>query len=108
MIRRLVEHKEIRARECHERERHTGTLATTECTDLAEDFFPSETKGTEMVLHLPAVPRWPLILDRVEHRFAKRKIGEVLPEIRGRDGAADPHLAARRFAIAEQRRDERG
>ena len=70
-------------------------------------FVAAEAERAEMVLHLAAVPERPLLLDRVEHRLAERKVGEVLPEPRRRDRAADPRLAARRRAIAEDGGDER-
>src|SRR5471032_2255203 len=107
MVRRLVEDEEIGARECHERERDASPLADAERADLALHFIAAEAERTETILHLAAVPERALILNRIRQRLAERKVGEILPKPCGCDRSADSRLARSRFAIANDRRDER-
>ena len=43
----------------------------------------------------------------LEHRAARVELGLVLREVRGHDAVAEPELARRRLAAAEQRFEER-
>src|SRR5262249_51170437 len=101
MVRRLVEDEKIGVRERHERERHARPLAAAQGADLAKHFVAAEAESAETILHRATAPERPVLLDRVEHRLAKREIGEVLPKPCRRDRAADLRLAARRLAIAD-------
>src|SRR5687768_18472371 len=107
MVGRLVEDEEVRARERHDRERHARPLTAAERADLARNLVAAEAEGAQAGLHLPTAPERSLMLDRVEHRRAKRQVGEVLPEPRGRDRSAELRLASRRREIADDGGDER-
>src|SRR5215218_8466740 len=107
MVGRLIENQEIGTRERHERERHASPLAAAQCADLALHFIAAEPKRPETILHLAPAPQGQLVLDRIKQRLAKREVREILPKPRGSDRSADPRLATRRCAIANDRGDER-
>ena len=107
VVRRLVEHEQVRARGDDERERETSPLAAREHRDLLLVRLPAgEEEPAEEVLRLR--PREPRLGDgHVEDRAAVRQLRLVLGEVRGDDAVAELHAPLVRLPEAEERLEER-
>src|SRR6185437_13752641 len=107
VVRRLVEHEEVRARGDDDREGEAAALAAGERDDRFLVRVPAgEEEAAEERLRLgPLEPG--AGHRRLEHRPTLVELRLVLGEVRGNDAVAEPHLAAGRGAVAEQRLEER-
>ena len=107
MVRRLVEHEEVRAGRDHERQREPAPLAAGERRDGLLVRLPAgEEEAAEQVLRLG--PRQPgRALCAVEHAAALVELDLVLGEVRRDHAVAETHASSRRFVPVEHGLEQR-
>jgi hypothetical protein len=108
VVRGFVEHEHVRALQHDHREREPRAFAAGERARRTENFFAGKAETAEVILDSAARPERAEVLDHLVQTRVERKLVVVLPEVRGRDGAAEFDRAALRLAFAEQCLDERG
>ena len=107
VVRRLVEHEEVRARGDDVREREPAPLAAGENGDRLLVLVPAgEEEAAEQRLRLR--PRKVCrALRRLEHGVPLVELDLLLREVADGDAVAEPHAPAVRLALVEQRLDQR-
>ena len=107
VVRRLVEHEEVRAGRDHDREREPPPLAARERRRPASRARPSRRRGTARAASAPRAAAGRCRDRRVEHRAALVELGLVLREVRRLDAVAKPHAPGHRRPAAQDRLEQR-
>src|SRR3981081_2554417 len=108
MVRRLIEHEEVRPAEYHHCECDARPLPTGERLSASLGLISRETETSEMTLHLPALPVWAQLADDIEEAAVHRHLRHVLPVVAGTNRSSDPKLSAGDLALSDERAQECG
>src|SRR4051812_47416095 len=107
MVRRLVEHEEVRARRDYEREREPPPFPTRQRDDGLLVLRPArEKEAPQQVLRVRTLQPG-RALNALQHRAARVELHFLLREVRGNDSVAEPDEALVCLAPVEHRLEER-
>jgi hypothetical protein len=108
VVRWLIEHEQVGAREHEHRQCDPCAFAARERRRASLHFIAGESEPAKVPLNEPPLPLRAQIVDHVVQRFVERYLRQLLVVVRHPNRIADAQLAIVRYSLADECLEQRG